>query len=70
MFVELAGTGAIGKALSFFQILNKSKNSRVDRSRIIRFKNMNSFLYIVVFCQHLVKNWRGGKSAVKMTQVF
>ena len=35
VFVELAGVGAIDKALSFFQILNKRKNSRVDKSRII-----------------------------------
>ena len=54
MFVELVGAGVIGKALSFFPILNKSKTSRVDRSRIIRFKNMR----------------RGGKSAVQVTQVF
>ena len=67
VFVELAGAGAIGKALSFFQILNESKNSRLDRSRIIWLKNMNGFLYIKVFCQHFVKNWRGEKSAVKVT---
>ena len=54
------------QALSFFQILKERKNSRVDKSRIIWFKNMNSFLYIVQF----VKNWRGGKSAVKVTQVW
>ena len=60
-FVELAGAGAIGKALSFFQILNIGKNSRVDKSKIISFKNTNSFLYIVVFCQHFVKNWRRKK---------
>ena len=51
-FVELTGAGAIGKALSFFQILNIGKNSRVGKSNIISFKNMNSFLYIEVFCQH------------------
>ena len=36
-FVELAGAGTIGRALSFFQILNIGKNSRVDKSKIISF---------------------------------
>ena len=54
------------QARSFFQILKERKNARVDKSRIIWFKNMNSFLYIVQF----VKNWGGGKSAVKVTQVW
>ena len=67
VFIELTGAGAIGKALAFFQIQNIGNNSRVNKSRIIWFKNMNSFLYIVVFCQHFVKNWRGEKSAVKVT---
>ena len=67
VFIELTGAGAIGKALAFFQIQNMGNNSRVNKSRIIWFKNMNSFLYIVVFCQHFVKNWRGEKSAVKVT---
>ena len=66
LFVELAGAGAIGKALSFFQILNKSKNSRVDKSRIIWFKNMNSFLYIVVFCQHFVKTGEAEKVLLRL----
>ena len=61
VFIELAGAGAIGNALAFFQILNIEDNSRVNKSRIIWFKNMNSFLYIVVFCQHFVRNWRGVK---------
>ena len=51
-FIEFEGAGTIGKALSFFQILNIGKNWRVDKSKIISFKNMISFLYIVVFCQH------------------
>ena len=54
-FVELAGAGATGKALSFFQILNIGKNSRVDKSKIISFKNIISFLYSVVFCQHFAR---------------
>ena len=36
VFIELAGAGAIGKALAFFQILNiDTKHSRVNKSRII-----------------------------------
>ena len=54
------------QARSFFQILKERKNARVDKSRIIWFKNMNSFLYIAQF----VKNWTGEKSAVKVTQVW
>ena len=35
MFIELTGTGAIGKALAFFQIQNIGNNSLVNKSRII-----------------------------------
>ena len=35
VFIELAGAGAIGNALAFFQILNIEDNSRVNKSRII-----------------------------------
>ena len=67
VFIDLAGAGALGKALAFIQILKIGNNSRVNMSKIIWFNNMNSFLYIVVFCQHFVENWRGEKSAVKVT---
>ena len=55
LFIDLAGAGATGKALAFFQMLNVGNNSRVNKSKIIWFNNMNSFLYIAVFCQHFVK---------------
>ena len=51
VFIKLAGAGAIRNALAFFQVLNMEDNSRVNKSRNIWFKDMNSFLYIVVFCQ-------------------
>ena len=67
VFIELTGAGAICKALAFFQIQNIRNNSRVNKSRIFLSENTNSFLHIVVFCQHFVKNRRGEKSAAKMT---
>ena len=74
---QLACAGAIGHARVFLGRLwmrlmhaiyiNKTG---MNKLRIIWFKIINIFLYILAFWQHLVLNWRAGKSTSSATHIM